>query len=93
MNNNKKKYIKVGTVMKKKDGTSNFLALGQSNPKNPKYNFTVEITIKDATGAVVGQTTNGILSIQNPRKRPGISEEQAARIPANILSEIFLITE
>lgn len=33
---------------------------------------------------------NQILNVQNPRKRPGITEEQLSKIPDFVVAEIFI---
>lgn len=88
-----KKYTKVGTVMSKKDNTGVFVALGNDRAKNKKYQFFVELVVKDADGNQVATTRNGILSVQDPRKRPGITEEQLSKIPDNVKHELVLVTE
>lgn len=83
----KKKYTKVGTVLDGKWGK--FITLGDE--KNPKadYKFDVQIRVTKADGTIV-QVKNGSLKMMDPRKRPGITEEQAAKIPESIVSELFI---
>jgi len=88
-----KRFVKVGNVMKRKDGTGVFIALGNSKAKNEKYRYSVELTVRDFSGKVVGTTTDGLLSITDPRTRPGITEDQAANIPDSIKNEITLMIE
>lgn len=64
----KAKWTKVGSVMKKKDGTGTY--------------------IKVANDVVLKKDT--YLNIQDPRKRPGITPEQLAKIPDFVKAEIFL---
>lgn len=60
------------------------IGLGQKNKKNPKYDLTVEITVKDATGKVVASQKDGWINLVNPRTQPdellaaGIIKEDAA---------------
>lgn len=46
------------------------LALGSSKNKDPKWNTTVEITVKDHTGKVIHQQVNGFLNLVDPRTYP-----------------------
>lgn len=62
------KWIKVGTVLKRKDGKGRYM----------KVNSTISLT--------EGQ----ILNVQDPRNRPGITEEQLAKIPDFVVAELFL---
>lgn len=89
------KKFKVGTVQTKKDKSGVTVALG-SFSKDEKFRTTVEVTVKDSTGKVLAKAENGFLQVQDPRKRTNkdgtpLSEEQAAKIPAWIKSELFLV--
>lgn len=91
-NTKKGKFTKVGAILSKQGGKSgSFVVLGDENNKNEQYRTTVEIRVKDASGKVVAQTKNGFLTILNPRNRPGISEEQAEKIPARLEAELFIV--
>lgn len=83
------KFHKIGTVNRKKDGSGFYIGMG--NPKGKKYAFSVELVIKNAAGEVVHKVENPMVMIQDPRKRPGITEEQAAKIPEFIVNELFVI--
>lgn len=82
-------FHKIGTVNAKKDGSGFYIGMG--NPKGKKYAYSVELIIKDATGKVVHKVENPFVNIQDPRKRPGITEEQASKIPEFIKNELFVI--
>jgi hypothetical protein len=88
-----KRFIKVGNVMKKRDGSGVFITLGNSKAKNEKYRYSVELTVRDSTGKVVGTSRDCLLSISDPRSRPGITEEESARIPDSIKNELTLVIE
>ncbi len=50
--------------------TSIYLGLGNTRNKDPKYNTTVELTIRDHTGKVVHTQQNGFVSLTDPRTQP-----------------------
>lgn len=79
-------WFKLGSIRKSKTGNQ-YIALGDAKGKTP---YSVEIIIKDASGAVLAQATNPALQVQNPRKRPGATEEQIARVPEWLLADISL---
>jgi hypothetical protein len=62
------KWTKVGTIMKNKKNTGNYLKV-------------VEKVVLEK---------DQILNIQNPRKRPGITEEQLAKIPDFVVAEVYI---
>ena len=65
--------LKIGKLIQeqRKDGTKNtYLALGSTKNKDPRYNLSVEILVKDATGKVVAKQTNGFVNLSNPRTEP-----------------------
>ena len=91
------KYRKIGSVFKGKTGP--FIALGDSKSKNEKYNFTVEIVVKDNQGKVIAEQKNGFINLNDPRKEPTrlleanlISEDTAAEMEEKVknLSEKLL---
>lgn len=81
------KWIKLGTIRKGKKG-NNYIALGTAKSKYEPVN--VKVTVTDLSGKVLAEVTNPSLNAQNPRKRAGITEEQAAKIPEYILAELSL---
>ena len=83
------KFFKVGKVLLKKDKTGRYISLGDPNGK--KYAYTVDIRIKNAADETVFQGTNCAVFMQDPRKRPGITEEQSEKIPSFILEELFVV--
>lgn len=89
MSQGKSVYTKLGSVMQNDKG--HYVVLGDSRNKNPQYNFTVEYRVLNNEGQVVAEGANGFLSLFDPRKRPGITEEQAARIPESVVYELFQI--
>lgn len=79
-------WLKLGTIRKGKTGNQ-YISLGSPKDKSP---LTVELIIKDASGAVVAQVTDPMLQVQNPRKRPGATEEQIAKVPEWLMADISL---
>ena len=83
----KQKWFKLGLIKKGKSG-NNYITLG--NPKGKYEPLNVEVIVTDMSGKVLTKSTNPNLNVQNPRKRPGITVEQAERIPEYILAELSL---
>lgn len=102
------KMAKLGTLMKfEKNGKSWLsVALGQNKPGSEKYNYSVEIIVRDSNGKVVANQKDGFIKLQDPRKAPdellaagAISEEQADKmrervpnIPDKVKYELFITT-
>lgn len=86
------KFTKVGTLQLKKDRSGQTVKLGVYN-KNDKFKTSTDIRVKDAEGNVVAGGTDSYLIVQDPRNRPGITPEQASRIPDFILGDLVLVTE
>src|SRR6266851_580105 len=61
-------WVKEG-VRNGRKWKSVFLGLG-SKSKDPKYNTTLELTIKDSDGNVIHRQTDGLISLVDPRTRP-----------------------
>jgi hypothetical protein len=80
----KNKYVRLGTVLKSKEGEGSYIALGSTRAKDPKYNFDVDVTVRDASGKVVAKQTNGFLSVFNPRSIEG------RKVPDSVLFDISL---
>lgn len=86
----KNKKLRIGNLLveKKKsqagrEYTSVYLGLGNDRNKNPDYNLSVELVVKDHTGKVVHTQKNGFVSLVDPRTQPDellaagiINEEQ-----------------
>lgn len=83
----KKKWYKLGTIKESEKGTR-YLALG--SPKSTYEPVNVTVIVTDLSGKELARAVNPSLNIQNPRKRPGITEEQAAKIPAYVMAEVSL---
>lgn len=84
---NKAKWIKLGQVKLGKTG-NNYISLG--TPKSKFEPVNVRLVITDLQGKVLADVTNPSLNAQNPRKRPGITPEQAEKIPDYLLAELSL---
>ena len=87
----KSKWVKIGAVVKKKNGKGVCIITGNQNATNVKYKFNVEITVTDGEGKKVASFKNALLNVSDPRKRPGIKEEELAKIPASLVSELFFV--
>lgn len=61
-------WKKIGTIMKNKKGTGNYLKVTEG----------------------VTLTKDQILQVMNPRKRPGITEEQLQKIPDYVVAELLV---
>lgn len=93
------KRYKVGTVQMKKDQSGVTVRLGSPKTKTAKddsFVTNIEITVKDAKGKVLTKAENGFLVVQDPRKRTNkdgsaLTEEQLARIPDWVKTELFLV--
>lgn len=85
------KFTKIGAIMEK-DGKT-FVVLGNTRSTNKKYNFDVEITVKDSEGKVVAKAKNGFLSLKDPRANPNLKEGQLEKIPVSIKRELILATD
>jgi hypothetical protein len=59
------KSVLIGQLRKTKKGT-NTISLGQSNPKKPDYDYTVQIRVLNKDGKVVAKATNPWVNLMNP---------------------------
>lgn len=89
----KAKFHKIGAVVKKNNGKGVVVVLGNPNSKKEEYRTTVELTLKDSKGNILAQSKDGFLTVFDPRKRPGITEEQAEKISSRLVSELFLVED
>lgn len=85
----KTKFHKVGQLLMKKDKSGEYMTLGRPNDK--KYAYSVAIKIFNANGEEVYLGQNPMIMIQDPRKRPGITEEQAAKIPDFVVADLVIV--
>ena len=85
-------YVRLGSVLRKKDKNGSFIVTGNTYGEE-KYHYTVELTVKDSRGKVIAQATNPLISVQDPRKKPGLSEEQVEKIPQALMAELTLRVE
>lgn len=88
MSQKKYKYTKVGAVLKGENGP--YIVLGNDRSKSAKYNYSVEMIVRDSEGNVLTTLKNGILSTSDPRKRPNITEEEASKISSKLMAEVFI---
>ena len=83
-----KLYEGILATIKKNDKGNQYLSLGTNKDKYMPVN--VELVVKDLTGKVLATVANPKLTVQNPRKRPGITEDQLSKIPDFILADVSL---
>jgi len=88
------KWIKIGTVMKRKSGKGSYLQINSQGNPNKNGLGAVKLSVKTESGweevAVSANQKGLILSIMDPRARPGISDDEKARVPDFVKAEIFL---
>jgi len=73
------KMHKIGALWTKKDNPEKFYIQLGNKGKNAQYDLTVEITVKDATGAIVAQRSTAgedglFLALNDPRTNEKISD-------------------
>lgn len=90
-NKKKKTYVNIGQTKEGQFG--NYVQLGKENPKFPQYDYKVQVRVTDSTGKVVGTFTNPNISLMDPRKRPGITEEQAEKIPSYVINDLVIVVK
>lgn len=83
------KSFKVGTLNLKKDRSGQTIKLGVPS-KNPKYQYFVDIRVRDSQGNTVAVGSDCFLRLLDPREREGITEEQKEKIPEFILKDVVL---
>lgn len=83
------RFIKVGTVMKKKAPKEGSHVLVGDQYRG----LTVTLVLTDNTGKEVARVDNPFLHVQNPRNRVGAKEEEIEKIPDFLQSELFLVID
>lgn len=69
MEQRKNKYTRIGQVLKSKDKPGqSYIVLGNKKNKDPKYNLSVEITVRNDAGEVIAKQTDGFVSVFEPRE-------------------------
>lgn len=61
-----KKLKKVGVVIKSPKNNKFYMILGSNSSKDAKYNFSVELVIKNSAGEVIHTQKDGLLSLFEP---------------------------
>ena len=85
----KSNWHKVGRILVKKDESGQYIALG--NPKDKYKPLNVKVILTDASGEVVFEAENPLVTMQDPRDNPNLKPGQAEKIPSFILAELFMI--
>lgn len=76
MSDNKAPWVKIGEILKKKDGSGTYIKLDLRKGKEKLSSITL--------------TNGSFLTVLDPRKRAGITEEQLEKIPDFVRAELFL---
>lgn len=91
MAQNKSKMSKIGGVWSKnKDPNSFSIKLGTSGNKDPKYDMSVEIVVKNGAGEVIAKQTDGWLTLKDPRASTFLSDEQKEKIPVTLQFDVLV---
>ena len=83
----KKKYTKIGAVLKGDNGP--FIVMGNERAKDAKYNYDVQIMVKDSEGNKITLVKNPLISLRDPRtivKKDGTNP----KVPEVILFELSI---
>lgn len=84
MENKKGTFVNVGQIWKRKEGDGSYIKLGNNKSNNPKYNYSVEIVVKDANGQEV-------LRIQDPYINVGSPHPMAQEKVPSLLAELSIL--
>lgn len=84
------KFVKIGNVIRNKHGKE-ALALGDNRNRDPKYNFSVEVIVRDNEGKEVHRQKDGFLNFHDPRKNPNITPERLAKLPEALFREVTAV--
>ena len=82
-----KEWLNLGSIKVGKTGSS-YLQLGTAKSKYKPYN--IKLVVEDLDGKVLASVLNPNLNIQDPRKRPGITDDQKDKIPEWLRAEVSL---
>lgn len=80
-----KKYVQVGRLLKSKAGNE-YISLGSEGNKNEKYDFEVQVMVKNAKGEKVALLKNPALFFSDPRRER--EDGSVPNIPEFILKNI-----
>ncbi len=83
-----KKYVDLGVVWDGQYGP--YLSFGRSNAKDEKYNFEVQILVKDSKGNKITVVKNPRVSLRDPRRN---EKRDASKIPEKLLYEVTLVQD
>lgn len=87
------KFFEIGSLNLKKDKKGKSIQLGV-NSKNAKYNYTVDVRVRDSEGNVVATVTNPFLALKDPRiGNDGQPSKFADQIPDFILNKLVLVVD
>lgn len=86
----KNKFTTFGQLLKSKKGNP-YVRLGKTGSKDPKYDYTVKVQLKDGNGNVV-MLTNPTLQLFDPRKQKN-KDGTTRNVPDFILNELVFIDD
>lgn len=87
MSQEKKVGVKLGQLLKSKAG-NDYIRLGDTNQKDEKFNYTVDIRITKANGEKV-VLKNPSVFLSDPRK----NAKNPEKIPSFVLSDLVFFPE
>lgn len=90
MSKKNKTYTKIGTVLEGQYGP--YIILGSSKNKDPKYDFEVQVLVKNAKGEKVKLVKNPLLSLYDPRNRTD-KDGNPRKVPDSVKFEVSIVTE
>lgn len=87
------KLTRIGQIWEAKDSTEEnpkyYMKLGNDRNKDPKYNISVEVIVRDNEGNLLTQSKDAFLTIADPRR----SQYSKGTEPKNLLFEVLANSE
>lgn len=87
-NKSKKKYTKIGAVLKGDYGP--YVILGNTRAKDQKYNYDVQVMVKGADGNKLALVKNPILTLRDPRTITR-KDGSTPNVPESVLYELSIV--
>lgn len=84
MEQKQRKSKKLGVVIKSDKNGKFYIILGSNKNKDPKYNFSVELVVRDSKGDIVHSQKDGLLSLLEPFPTEGANPN--SKIKFNVLA-------
>jgi hypothetical protein len=86
----KRSYVRIGKVIKKKDGKGFTIKLGDPDGRYKPFKLKVMVEYPDGS---TFEMANPWVQIQDPRSNPNLTPEQVAKIPEFIINDLIMIVE